>query len=158
MKNSMRRNGLFLAVVALFGLALAGPLQAAGGGSSTPKNPDFAAGAKLVAAGDYMAALPLLEKAVATEPGNADAQNYLGYNHRKLGNREKALEHYQLALQADPEHRGANEYLGELYLEMDDLPKAEDRLAVLDRACFFGCDEYSDLKKAIADYKSKKGG
>ena len=139
-------------------MLLAGPLQAAGGGSSTPKNPDFAAAKKLVSAGDYNAALPLLEKAVAAEPRNADAQNYLGYSHRKLGNKEKALEHYQLALQVDPEHRGANEYLGELYLEMGDLPKAEDRLAVLDRACFFGCEEYSDLKEAIADYKSKNGG
>jgi hypothetical protein len=56
-----------------------------------------------------------------------------------------------------PKHRGANEYLGELYLEMGDLAKAEERLEVLDGACWFGCDEYSDLKEAIAKYKAQTG-
>ena len=157
MKPVLRALGHCL-FAALLVLVPVGPLQAAGGGGSSSKNADLAAGAKLVAAGDYEAALPLLEKAVAAEPDNADAQNYLGYNYRKLNNREKALEHYRLALKADPDHRGANEYLGELYLEMDDLAKAEERLEVLDSACFFGCEEYSDLKKAIEDYKKKTGG
>lgn len=162
MGHFFRRDWLALATIALLGLglglALAGPLQAAGGGASSSQNSDLAAGAKLAAAGDFAAALPLLEKAVAAEPGNADAQNLLGFSHRKLGNWEQALEHYQLALRADPEHKATNEYMGELFLKMGDLPKAEERLAVLDGACFFGCEEYSDLKKAIADYKNKSGG
>jgi hypothetical protein len=41
---------------------------------------------------------------------------------------------------------------------MGDVPKAEERLAVLDKVCFFGCEEYSELKEAIADYKAKNGG
>ena len=126
--------------------------------SSKPKNADFAAGAKLADAGDYAAAIPHLEKAVIAEPKNADAQNYLGYSYRKLGNRDKAFEHYGLALAVDPDHLGANEYLGELYLEMGQVAKAEERLKVLDGACFFGCDEYYDLKKAVAEYKAKNGG
>ena len=55
-----------------------------------------------------------------------------------------------------PKHRGANEYLGELYLETDQLAKAEERLKVLDGACFLGCEEYDDLKEAIEKYKEKK--
>ena len=43
-------------------------------------------------------------------------------------------------------HRGALEYSGELYLMTGNLPKAEERLAALDKACFLPCEEYSDLK------------
>jgi hypothetical protein len=64
---------------------------------------------------------------------------------------------YQKAISLNPDHRGVNEYMGELYLMLNDLPKAEERLATLDRLCFFGCVEYTDLKHAIADYKVKKG-
>jgi hypothetical protein len=61
---------------------------------------------------------------------------------------------YNEALRIDPKHRGALEYSGELYLMIGDLPRAEQRLATLDKVCTFGCEEYSDLKKAIAKYKA----
>ena len=38
------------------------------------------------------------------------------------------------ALRLDPRHRGALEYSGERYLITDNLPKAEQRLAALDKA------------------------
>jgi len=119
-------------------------------------NPDYAAAEKLIKAKDYKAAIPLLEKVIAAEPKNADAHNYLGYSHRGLGEKDKALVHYTKALEINPDHRGANEYLGRLYLIMDQLPKAEERLAKLDKLCTFGCEEYSELKKAVADYKAGK--
>lgn len=31
---------------------------------------------------------------------------------------------------------------------------AEGRLAALSKACFFGCDAYSDLKAAVASFKA----
>ena len=102
-------------------------------------------------------AIPLLEKVVAARPDSADAYNYLGYSHRKIGEYEAALDAYQRALKLQPRHLGANEYLGELYLELGQLDKAEERLAVLDDACFFGCREYSELKERIADYKKRQG-
>ena len=153
-------SGVFhLASLILLALAVAGgPAFAAGGDDGPPKNPDFAKAQKLVKAGDYAAAIPLLEKTLSAEPKNADALNYLGYSHRKLGDRENALAHYRKALALEPKHRGANEYLGELYLEMGELAKAEERLEVLDRACWLGCDEYSDLKQAINAYKAESGG
>ena len=76
---------------------------------------------------------------------------------RQLVNHDAALSHYQAALAIEPRHRGANEYLGELYLTLGDLAKAEERLEVLDDACFFGCEEYTELKNAIAAYKTKAG-
>jgi tetratricopeptide (TPR) repeat protein len=102
---------------------------------------------------NYRSAIPILEKIVAKAPRHADALNLLGYSHRKLGNTNKALKYYLTALSADPKHRGANEYLGELYLEMGDLEKAEERLAVLSEVCD-GCEEQEDLAEAIAKYKA----
>jgi hypothetical protein len=68
------------------------------------------------------------------------------------------MEHYRIALQLDPRHRGAHEYIGELYLEMDQLANAEEQLAALYKACpWFGrCPEHDDLKEAIEKYKVKK--
>ena len=142
------------AVVLCLGLAAGSALAAGGGSRSPPKNKDFARGAALVEDGKFAEALPLLQKAVAAEPKNADAYNYLGYSHRKLGDKQAAFAFYQKALDIKPKHRGANEYLGELYLEMGNLKKAEERLKVLDKACFFGCEEYTDLKNAIKAYKA----
>jgi hypothetical protein len=41
---------------------------------------------------------------------------------------------------------------------MGQLDKAKERLKVLDGACFFGCEEYTDLKEAISAYEAKTGG
>ncbi|MBW2231407.1 MAG: hypothetical protein JRG92_15150 [Deltaproteobacteria bacterium] len=55
----------------------------------------------------------------------------------------------QQDLALEPMHRGANEYLGELFLELGRIDRAKERLAVLDRACPFGCAEYEDLRRRI---------
>lgn len=93
----------------------------------------------------------------ANETNSADWNNLLGYSLRKkqppdLVGSEK---YYQAALKIDPNHRGALEYYGELKLMNKDLPGAEALLARLDKACTFGCEEYSDLKEAVKKYKSK---
>jgi tetratricopeptide (TPR) repeat protein len=59
---------------------------------------------------------------------------------------------YNEALRIDPRHRGALEYSGELYLMKGDLARAEQRLAALDKAYTFGCEEYTDLKNAVARF------
>lgn len=141
-----------------FALATGGA-QAMGGGNDakTAVDPNFAAAKQMIDDGKYAEAIPLLEKVVAADSKNADAFNYLGYSNRQLGNTDAALSHYQTALALEPRHRGANEYLGELYLTLGDLAKAQERLEVLDGACFFGCDEYTELKNAIAEYKARTG-
>ncbi len=150
---------LVAALIVAVGFA-AGPARAAGL-DSTPaakQDPNYVAAKKLIEAGTFAEAVPLLEQVVAADPKNADAYNYLGYSQRKSGDRQAALGNYQKALALQPDHRGANEYLGELYLEMGELDKAKERLDVLDSACFFGCDEYRDLKQAISTYAAKTGG
>ncbi len=151
-----------VAVLALLVCALfaTGPAAAAGTGSSpqpgTPANPDYTRAVALIGKGDFAGALPLLRKAEAKTPDSADVHNWLGYALRNLKRYDAALKHYRIALRLEPRHRGANEYLGELYLVLGQLEKAEERLAVLDRACLFGCEEYTELKEAIEAYKARK--
>jgi len=94
----------------------------------------------------------------ANETSSADWNNLLGYGLRKKQPPDLvgAEKYYQAALKIDPTHRGALEYYGMLKLTINDLPGAEVLLARLDKACRFGCEEYSDLKEAIQKYKSKK--
>jgi Flp pilus assembly protein TadD len=94
----------------------------------------------------------------ANEISSADWNNLLGYSLRKKQPPDLvgAEKYYQAALKIDPEHRGALEYYGKLKLINNDLPGAEALLARLNKACTFGCEEYSDLKGAIEKYKSRK--
>lgn len=112
---------------------------------------------EVIAKSDYVTAISKLDALRKKKPEDADVLNLLGYSYRKQGKFDQALNYYQSALKVQPGHRGANEYLGELYLETGRLQKAEERLAVLDKECFFTCKEYSDLKKSIDDYKQKHG-
>ena len=94
----------------------------------------------------------------ANEISSADWNNLMGYSLRKKQPPDLvgAEKYYQAALKIDPSHRGALEYYGQLKLTNNDLPGAEALLARLDKACFFGCEEYADLKEAVQKYKSKK--
>ena len=89
------------------------------------------------------------------DAGNADIHNYLGYAYRKSGNLDAAFKSYAVALRLDPKHKGAHEYVGEAYLLVNNLPKAQEHLAALDKICFLSCEEYRDLKKNIEEYKKR---
>jgi Flp pilus assembly protein TadD len=119
-------------------------------------DPDYAAGKKAIEAKDWSAAIKALSSAALRDTRNADIQNYLGYAYRNAGQLDLAFRHYQRALQLNPRHRGAHEYVGEAYLMLDRLPEAEQHLARLDSLCVFGCTEYRQLKAAIANYKAGK--
>lgn len=147
-------------------LALTSTAMAAGSTSpsqppvfSPPKPTTYDLGLKAVRAGDFTRALTLFQQVVDAEPRNADGWNYLGYSHRQLKRFDESLAAYQKALAINPNHRGANEYLGELYLQTGDLPKAQERLDSLKRLCPRGCKEYEDLSKAIKAYElARKSG
>ena len=157
----MQNRTLLPLLVLLAALAPTGqPAVAAGdgGGASAPaipEDPDYAAGKRAVDAKNWQAALEAFNKVVAKDPRNADAHTYLGYTYRKSGQLDLAFKEYDESLRLEPRHRGAHEYVGEAYLMTGNLPKSEEHLKALDRICFFGCDEYSELKKAVADYKQK---
>ena len=110
-----------------------------------------------IAAKNFPGAVDELKR--LNDSGDADWNNLMGYSLRKGPTPDfaGAEKFYNEALRIDPKHRGALEYSGELYLQTGDLARAEQRLAALDKACRFGCSEYSDLKKAIAQYKANGG-
>jgi len=152
-----RHRFIQFVTVAALGLVLAIGQAGAMGNNGQPEakvDTDYTKAVALIKAKQYAQALPLLEKAAGRDARNADIQNHLGYANRKLKNMDAALKYYLAALEIDPKHRGANEYLGELYLETNQLAKAEERLEVLNDACFFGCEEYTELKEKIAAYKA----
>ena len=73
--------------------------------------------------------------------------------HRRAG---KAFEHYNTALKINPNHKGANEYIGEAYLMSNNPVKAGEHLARLKAICGNApCEEYEDLAKSIAAFKAK---
>jgi len=94
----------------------------------------------------------------SNQTSSAEWNNLMGYSLRqqKSADLVGAENYYQAALNIDPKHKGALEYYGMLRLIKNDLVGAEELLARLDKICFFGCEEYSDLKEAIKKYKLKK--
>jgi Tfp pilus assembly protein PilF len=137
-----------------------GGSSSSGGGSSSSSTSVptlYKQASAKVNAKDYRGAMRILDKIIAKDPRHADALNLMGYCERKLGNTDEALEYYEKALAIKPNHVGANEYLGELYLELKDLSKAEERLKVLAQSCN-GCEEQQDLEEKIAEYKVANGG
>ena len=115
-------------------------------------DPDFAAGKRAIGAGDWEEAIKALTNAALRDARNADIQNYLGYAYRRLRQFDPAMQHYQQALTLNPRHRSAHEHLGETYLAQGDLAKAKEHLAALEQICLIPCDEYDDLRRAIAEY------
>ena len=144
-------------------VALPGAVLAAGGDTggssipSKPRDPVLERARDAIGHKDWSGAQSVLRDAVGREPGNADYNNLYAYSIRKGSNPDMSLvfKHYNQALSIDPKHKGAHEYLGEAYLMVGNLAKAKEHLAQLDKLCFFGCSEFTDLKNAIGDYEKR---
>lgn len=155
----MRRFLSVISLTAAIGLlSSAGALAAGTGGSSDSQDvaEQLDRAENLIESGSYQDAIPVLEEVVNADDDNANAYNYLGFAYRNLGEYQKSKESYDQALALDANHRGAREYLGELYLKLDDLDSAEQQLARLDEICTTGCSEYDELKHAIDEYKQSQ--
>jgi hypothetical protein len=87
---------------------------------------------------------------------SADWNKLMGYSHRKAKTPDfaAAQRYYDSALRIDPQHRGALEYSGELFLMKSDLPSAKSRLASHGNVCGKTCPEFVQLKGAIASYEA----
>ena len=94
----------------------------------------------------YSKAYDKLVKAYEKDKKNADILNYLGFTLRKSGNFEEAEKFYLAGLEIKPDHKGINEYLGELYVKTNRIELAKERLEVL-KSC--KCEEFEELKELI---------
>src|ERR1700730_2714211 len=110
--------------------------------------PDLTSVRAKIKAKDYPAALSELQSLADTHQ-HADVYSLMGFSLRKSGDYKSALTFYTKALDFDSNHKGAREYLGELYIETGDLPKAREQLAILTRLCPQGCEEREDLEQAL---------
>ena len=98
-------------------------------------------------------AISALLDVVDAAPGNADAYNLLGFASRKSGDLDRAWVFYDAALRINPNHLGALEYQGELFILQGDIAAAEANLVKLAAACG-ACAEYADLAAALGDLGS----
>tara|TARA_Y100000992_G_scaffold254049_1_gene186833 strand:+ start:617 stop:1108 length:492 start_codon:yes stop_codon:yes gene_type:complete len=101
----------------------------------------------------YEKALKLLLKSNIEKPNSADTLNYLGFTTRKLGDFVNGEKYYLQGLAIDPNHKGINEYLGELYVATNRIDLAKERLEVL-KNC--NCEEFNELKDVIEGNKTSK--
>ncbi|MBV8796577.1 MAG: tetratricopeptide repeat protein [Hyphomicrobiales bacterium] len=145
--NSVRSFAIFASLV----LAPTLTFESAGAvdNMETSGDVDLAPVRAKIKAQDYKGALAELRD-LAEDTQNADVYNLLGFTLRKTGDFTTSLSYYKKALDLQPEHKAAREYLGELYVETGHMDKAKEQLAALTKLCPTGCEEREDLEKAIA--------
>ena len=110
--------------------------------------PDLTSVRAKIKSNDYAAALAELRD-LAEDTQQADVYNLLGFTLRKTGDFKTSLTYYTKALELQPDHKAAHEYLGELYVETGNIEKAKEQLALLGKLCPGGCEERDDLQKVI---------
>jgi tetratricopeptide (TPR) repeat protein len=144
----MRFFGIALSAIAVTALVQIGGAYAIDTISSTDA-PDLTQVRIKIKAKDFAGALEELEPLLQTNQ-HADVYNLMGFSLRKTGDYKQAYTFYRKALDFDPEHKGALEYLGELYVETGQIDKAKENVVLLKKLCPKGCEELEDLEKAIA--------
>jgi Flp pilus assembly protein TadD len=123
---------------------------------TTREAPDLSAVRAKIKAKEWNAAITDLNGMIDKGVQHADVYNLLGFSLRKSGDLKTAYTFYKKALDFDSEHKGALEYLGELYVQTGELAKARDHVVLLQKLCPQGCEELEDLQKALADASPPK--
>jgi Flp pilus assembly protein TadD len=150
-----RWSAAFFLALALGGAPLAIRAEYSDDPDLAAKDEDYAAAIKAVADKRWEEAIARLRKAEVRNPDNADLQNLLGYSHRNLKQFDLSFKHYKRAIEIEPRHRYAHEYIGEAYLMVGDVASAEKHVALLKGICLIGCEQLVHLEKAVADYKKR---
>ena len=164
--GSIIRCIVFGVFMALMAGTPAMAIMGAGEREQAPPSDEYAQGKAAFEREDWHAVIDHMTRAIEERPWDDDAHNLMGFAYRKLGDYDRALEQYDRALALNPHHRGALEYLGEAYLEMDQPQLAKgmlDRLVVecrrinvsaTDGGWQASCEEWQDLNEAYEAYVS----
>ena len=148
MKNQRTIRNIAIASCFIANAFLIGPVFAVDN-TTTSGTVDLTSVRAKIQAANYPAAIEEL-RGLAEDNQEADIYNLLGFSLRKSGDYATSLTYYNKALALQPDFKPAREYLGELYLDMGDVAKAKEQLAELSKLCPDGCDERTDLEKAVA--------
>lgn len=116
--------------------------------------PDLTSVRAKIKAKNFKAALDEL-KEISAGNQHPDIYSLMGFALRKSGDYKQALTYYNKALDFNPNHRGALEYQGQLFVETGEIAKAKANLARLTELCPKGCEEREDLAKAIQKITAK---
>jgi tetratricopeptide (TPR) repeat protein len=151
----MRASALaVLAATLLFGAGLGCKGALAVDTITSRDAPDLTSVRAKIKAKDFKGALDELTPMLATYQ-HADVYNLMGFALRKTGDYQQAYTFYRKALDFDPDHKGALEYLGELYVETGQVEKAKENVVRLKQLCPSGCEELADLEKAVGNGSPK---
>ncbi|HWA02588.1 MAG TPA: hypothetical protein VG819_03570 [Rhizomicrobium sp.] len=159
------RRFLFAAAAAAALLSSSAPALAIASGSwpaMAQARREFDIGVDLVNHGAYAQATPHLEAALNEFPDDTDILNYLGFVHRlaarqmtgtaREGELRLASTYYRRALDSAPSRKAFLEFMGEIYLDMNNVPAAREKLKALDSECPEGCAERDMLARSISTY------
>ena len=98
----------------------------------------------------YEEAITVLK--LAKDQNDPRILNYLGYSNRKLGRIHEGLAYYSAALKEDPDYTLVMEYMGEAFLQLDQVDKARNMLSEIEKRCGKDCREYTMLETEIDRY------
>ena len=148
MLKYLKKSTITLVLLCLF----AGNSHAAGGyGNSEAQDSIYLKNAKnFLKMKNYVSAEQLLKTESVRDSSNADVWNLLGFTSRKLKKYEQSEAAYKRALKLNPQHKGALEYMGELYITLGENIKAKELLTRLKKVCPSGCEELDTLEKTYA--------
>ena len=120
-----------------------------GAGSAADAAEQFTRGYWLAKTGDYAKALEVLR--ALPNQNDAGVLTMIGYATRHMGQVDEALGYYGRALALNPNMTNTRQYLGEAYLQKNDVAKARIELAEIARICGSeACVDYRDLAREIA--------
>lgn len=154
MKTSLLAPAVISVAIAVAGLSLpatAAPSEATLNAINGARV-EYQAARKAIDAEDWKTALAALRRAEKLDPYSAEIQNQIGFTLRQKGEFDLAVKHYFRALDLDPYHRGAHEYLGRAYLHLGQPEKAKELLVKLESLCTAKCPERDLLKRAIDEW------
>jgi tetratricopeptide (TPR) repeat protein len=118
-------------------------------------DPDFALGLKALSGENWTGAISMRHPQRCAMHAMRIFRTISATPITRLRQLDAAFEHYRLALTLNPRQRNAHEHLGEAYLVVGNLAKAQEHLAALERICLVPCEQYDGLKKAIDKFSSR---
>ena len=115
---------------------------------------DYKSAIKLIRSKDYDKAirkLKTLTTASSTDFTRADVYNEMGFAYRKSEDFDNAAKYYKKALELDPQHLGAIEYQGEMYVDLGQKENALNNLALLKKLVGENNSYYKELNNYISN-------